>query len=85
MRRGGKVQIAAVGLLGAIVLVHCLWILTLALRVVRVLAERARSNAPGLWWDLVGAAAIGVGVWLTLGLLGLSVLAVWFRVQRTRP
>lgn len=59
MRWGGKVRIIAVGLLGAIVLVHCLWILALAFRVVRVLEERARGSGPGLWAGLLGAVALG--------------------------
>lgn len=85
MRRGGKVQIAAVGLFGAIVLLHCLWILALAFRVVRVLGERAGGGGPSLWSGLLGAVAFGVGAWFLLALLSLIGLAVWFRVGRTRP
>lgn len=85
MRWGGKVQIAAAGLFGAVVLVHCLWILALAFRVVRALGERARGGGPDLWPGLLGAVAFGAGAWFLFALLGLIALAVWFRVQRTRP
>ena len=85
MRWGGKVQAGAAGLFGAVVLVHCLWILALAFRIVRVLGERARGGGPGLWSGLLEAVAVAAGVWFLLALLGLIALAVWFRVQRTRP
>lgn len=84
MRWGGKVQIAAAGLFGAVVLVHCLWILALAFRLVRVLSGRARGG-PDLWSGLFGAVAFGAAAWFLFALLGLLALGVWFRVQRTRP
>lgn len=84
MRWGGKVRIAAAGLFGAVVLVHCLWILALAFRVVRALGERARVGSD-LWSGMLGAVAFGAAAWFLLALSGLIALAVWFRVQRTRP
>ena len=79
-----RIWIAAVMLLGGVVLAHCVWMLALGVRIVRLLLETPPARAR-FWSALAGAAAAGAAAWLTVAIVGVGALALWLRVQRVRP
>ena len=79
-----KIWIGAATLLAGVVLAHCVWILAVGVRIVRLLLETSPARVR-FWSALVGAAAVGAVAWLTVALVGVGALALWLRVQQVRP
>ena len=84
MAPSGRICLAAAALLAGAVLAHCVWILAIGVRIVRLLVE-APPSRDRLLSALVAAGAIGAAAWLTMAMLGVGALALWFRLQRVRP
>ena len=79
-----RIWLAAATLLGGVVLAHCIWILAIGARIVRLLLEAPPARVR-LLPALIGAAAVGAAAWLVVAIAGVGALALWLRVQRVRP